>query len=180
MTLKHYIPDVFESIVSQVSISLNKTVYFSYGHYADVIDELKKKDNSISEKDSKYPLVWLVMDYVEKHNPSKLDIQCELPNLQLLIATPTNKDHTIRQRMETNIVPILYPIYDELMLKIANSTYFKETTVNKIQHEKIDRPYWGFSGGVDGSNAQANLFNDYIDAVQIRNLSLNLRKKMKC
>lgn len=176
----YHIPDVFESIVSKVSSKLNKAIYFSYGHYADVILELKQKDESITQKSNKYPLVWLVMDYVEKHNPKSFNLQCELNNLQFLISTPTEINRTIRQRMEENIVPILYPIYNEFMLQIANSIYFKECTVGKIEHEKIDRPYWGGGSGLDGSNATANLFNEYIDAIQIRGLSLSLKKKNDC
>jgi len=173
-----FIPDIFKAIVDKVA--LKHTVFFSYGHYADVVKELKQKDGAIDENlRNKYPLIWLVMDYVEKASKS-LDVRCELPSLQFLIATPTELNQSVVERVENNFKPILYPIYKEFMLQIANSTYFKECVVGNIMHEKIDRPYWG-GGGNEGSNGSANLFNDTIDAIQIRNLSLNLKiKKGSC
>lgn len=177
MALNHYIPDVFKSIADKVATK--HTCFFSYGHYADVVKELQDKDGSITLKGSKYPLIWLVYDIKEIHG-KVINEQSELQNVQILLATPTDINNTIVQRMDNNIKPILYPIYDELMLQIANSGFFTQCVVSKIEHEKIDRPYWG-GGGNEGSNGSANLFNDYIDAIQIRNLTLNLkRKKGEC
>jgi hypothetical protein len=173
MGLEHYIPDVFKLIADKVASK--QTCYFSYGHYADVIKELKQKDESISLKGNKYPLIWLVMDFTERKGKSIAE-QCELPNLQLLIATPTDINQSVIDRINNNFKPILYPIYNELMLQIANSGYFTQSVVSKIEHDKIDRPYWG-GGGNDGSNGSANLFNDYIDAIQIRSMTLNLKKR---
>ena len=167
------IPDIFEAIVQLVASKY--TCYFSYGHYADVIKELQDKDGSITLKGSKYPLIWLVMDYTERKGKSIAE-QCELPNLQILIATPTDANKSVIDRMNNNFKPILYPIYNELMLQIANSGFFTQSVVSKIEHDKIDRPYWG-GGGNEGSNGSANLFNDYIDAIQIRNMTLNLKRK---
>lgn len=177
--VRQYIPEIFQGIVTNVSASLQLlptpiTVYFDYGHYREVANKILEKDRGVASKETKYPIIWLVMDYVESYGNSLAEA-CRLPNLQIIIATPTEATHDVAQRMEENFKPILYPIYDELLSQIAASHRFNNNVVSKIKHEKIDRPYWG--GQDSYGNGTANLFNDYIDAIQIRNLELSLKNK---
>jgi hypothetical protein len=56
------------------------------------------------------------------------------------------------------------------MEQIAGSGYFTISEAEAIPHERILRPYWG--GQDSYGNGTANLFNDFIDAIQIRKLRL--------
>lgn len=160
------IPELFRTLTSSVNDALSDIeVFFDYGHYMEVTRNLSQKDQGISNKDRKYPLIWLVMDFTERYGHNTA--YCELPDLSLIIATATNKDSSTPERMEQNFVPILYPIYSELINQIQESGFFHISDF-QVAHEKIDRPYW------DGKEAQggANLFNDFIDAIQIRRMNL--------
>jgi hypothetical protein len=174
------IPDLFKAVAAKVNEALSTratdpfTVYFDYGHYNEVTRNLTSKDGSVSQKGKKYPLIWLVMDFVEKVGATT--DYCELPDLQILIATVTTPAITAAQRIEKTFKPRLYPIYSELMDQIEQSGYFSVGDAEAIPHERILRPYWG---GQDGfGNGTANLFNDFIDAIQIRKLKLNVNESV--
>ena len=184
----YFIPDIFKDVVAKVSTALTTPVglvpailttpvYFNYGHYADVLKDLKAKDGGITTQDKKYPLIWLVMDYVEKKGID-LGLQAQIPNLTILIVTPTTPTDNIADKMVKNFVPILYPIYQELLTQISKEVRLKNSIVSQINHEKIDRPYWGLNSGINGSNGEANLFNDFIDAIEIRNLDISVKRKI--
>lgn len=168
------IPDLFKVVAAKVNdvLSTRATdpfpVYFDYGHYTEVTRNLTNKDGSISQKEKKYPLIWLVMDFVEK--AGDITAYCELPDLQILITTVTTPEITAAQRIEKTFKPRLIPVYSELMEQIEQSGYFSVSDSEAIPHERILRPYWG---GQDGfGNGNTNLFNDFIDAIQIRKLKL--------
>jgi len=171
------IPKLFESIAEAVNVALSSRavdpfpVYFDYGHYNEVVKNLTEKDGSITQKDNKYPLIWLVMDFVEKFGINETGY-CSLPDLQILIVTDTKVNMTTRERIEQVFIPKLYPIYEELKYQIIYSGLFTNMTEDTIDHEKIDRPYWG--GQDSNGNGTANLFNDHVDAVQLRRLKLEV------
>lgn len=174
------IPDLFKEIAARVNTVLSTRVndpfkvFFDYGHYNEVTRNLTSKDGSVSQKDKKYPLIWLVMDFVEK--AGETTDYCELPDLQILIATVTNPAINTPERIEKSFKPRLYPVYVELMNQIEQSGYFSVSDPEAIPHERILRPYWG---GQDGfGNGTQNLFNDFIDAIQIRKLKLNVNESV--
>ena len=167
------IPALFEAVAGKVSAKLNARaqdpfpVYFDYGHYNEVTARLLDKGKSISQKTKRFPLIWLVMDFREIY-PVDMDYYCELPEVQIIIATPTKQNSTTPQRMQENFAPRLYPVYQEWKKQMANSGFFHDLDADAIPHEKVDRPFWG---GQEQSNG-ANLFNEFIDAIQIRKLKL--------
>jgi hypothetical protein len=171
------IPKIFATVAAAVNKTFSERasddfqVYFDYGHYIEVMTNLVRKDNSISQKEQKYPLIWLVMDFPEVIDARTVGY-CTLPKIDMLIVVPTTPDLTTSERIEKTFVPRLYPIYEELLKQIALSGLFLQQSVMELYHEKIDRPYWGMQD-VQG-NGQANLFNDFIDAIQIRGMRLNV------
>lgn len=175
------IPDLFKDIAEKVHNVLSTRVndpfpvYFDYGHYSEVTRNLTTKDGSISQRDKKYPLIWLVMDFVEKAGDLS-DGYCELPDLQILIATVTRPEISTPERIEQNFKPRLIPVYSELMYQIEASGYFSIGEAEAIPHERILRPYWGGQDAL--GNGKENLFNDFIDAIQIRKLKLKVNEEV--
>lgn len=176
-----HIPDLFQTIVGKVNAVFSTRVidpfpvFFDYGHYVEVTRNLTQKDASISQKDKKYPLIWLVMDFDEDFG-SIDDGYCDLPALQILITVPTQPAITTPERVEKNFRPRLYPIYDELINQIFQSGLFQVINPENIKHRRTLRPYWG--GQDSQGNGTANLFNDFIDAIQIRNLQLKVNESV--
>ena len=171
-----FIPDVIGSAVEKVDTAIfakhSFRVFFDFGHYQEVTKNLTVKGKSISQKGERYPLVWLVMDFEERHglNP---DTYADV-NLHLIIAMPTNNNYTMEQRRDEVFVPKLYPIYQELLTQISKSKSFGMPKLEMIEHTKIDRPYWG--GQDSMGNGTVNLFNDFIDAIEIKNLRLRIKQ----
>jgi hypothetical protein len=181
MTLFDNIPDLFADIAAKVDEALFSRdvdpfhVYFDYGHYAEVTRNLTNKDGGVTTKNKKYPLIWLVMDFVERRG--ELNFPVQLPDLHILIATKTDVDSTTPKRIASNFKPRLYPIYRELLYQMGQSGYFTVTEPETIPHEKIDRPFWG-GQDVNGANGVANLFNDHIDAIQVRKIKLFVNEQI--
>jgi hypothetical protein len=165
-----YVVDLMSKVVD--SLNANRTapdsqVHYMYGHPIEIVNNLTKKGKSGLVK---YPLIALFLDFDEKH--TDLEAAFEV-NLHLIIATATTPDKFAPDRYTTNFKKILYPIYDELIYQISRSGLFMETSEFNIHHTKTDRLYWGKTP-VSGNTA--NTANDFIDAIEITNLTLNVLK----
>lgn len=178
--ITQYIPDIFESVVQRVSATFEARpvnpfkVHFDYGHYREVLRILTWKDASISQKDQKYPLIWLVMDFDESmgENPA---YYAKAKGLHFLILNYADPNWTMKERRDKNYLPILYPIMAEFIKAISWTVELGMIPELKISFTKTDRPYWGLD---EGGNYSANIFNDFLDAVQIRNLKINIQNKI--
>lgn len=148
-------------------------VYFDYGHYREITNRLKGKDRQITNKGKKYPLVWLVMDFEEDFNGNELGIYCST-SIQVIIACSTKKDNTTPGRIADNFSPVLIPVYNIFLNAIRASTTFQTVGVKEPEHTRVLRPYW------DGSDntGTGNLFDDFIDAIQLKNLKLKIKNKI--
>lgn len=168
-----YIPDLVASVVAKVDTYFSSRagdpfpVYFDFGHYTEVTRNLTNKEGN-PQKPDKYPLVWLVMDMEE--NMGKLGVYADI-NMHLILAMDTEATLTMQERRDTRFLPRLYPIYARLLLELKQSKSFQASGL--IQHTKIDRPYWG--GQDSYGNGTGNLFNDNIDAIQIKNLKISVK-----
>lgn len=160
-----WIPDLVMEVVGNVAVALGRPVYFDYGRHPEVQKNLIKKDKSITQKNQKFPLVWLVMDFIEDRTSSK-DVYCVLPNLSIWIITNTKEEYSMDERRDNTFVPVLYPIYDELLNQFRKSLSFERSPLG-IPHSKIDRAYWGADN--------KNMFSSYIDAIELANLKLSVK-----
>ena len=173
MIQTQYIPDLVGQVVAKVDTYFSTrtinpfAVSYDFGHYSEVNRNLTLKEGN-PDKPLKYPLVWLVMDMEE--SVGKLGVYAEV-NMNLIIAVDTTPTLTMQERRDQKFLPVLYPIYARLLEEFKNSKAFQTAAV--IQHTKIDRPYWGIQDAQ--GNGVANLFNDYMDAVQIKNLKLTVK-----
>lgn len=176
-----HIPDLFSAIAAKVNDTFSTrltdpfNVYFDYGHYAEVTRTLTQKDGGISQKAKKYPLIWMVMDYEENFGGTD-DNFCELPALQFIIAVQTEIAITTPTRVEKSFMPRLYPIYSEFIEQIFQSGFFQVINPENIVHKRILRPYWGIQDSQ--GNGQANIFNDFIDAIQIKGMQLTVNESV--
>lgn len=174
------IPELFEKVAERVNaVTSSRSVdafqtFFQYGHLAEVTRKLADLESSVNYKDKKYPLIWLVMDFVEKCGDFK-DGYCQLPDIQILIATSTEPNLYTKDRITKTFKPRLIPVYREFINQLSSSGFFFDTHEDYVPHERILRPYWGVESA---SGNTANIFNDYIDAIQIRKLSLKVNENV--
>jgi hypothetical protein len=163
------IPGLFAIIAEKVMDRVGFPVYFDYGHYDAVNKNLVNKDGAITNKD-KYPLIWLVTPF-DQRTSYRQDYYCELSGLDILVLTSTDPDSSISAKVDANYKPILWPIVRALFTEIADSGLFQVLSEDAIPYDYMKD--WYYQSGING---KSNLFNDTIDAVQVRNLRLRLNE----
>lgn len=154
------------------------TIHYLYGHPLELVNTMQEqnRDPGIDGEGGKYdmwPVVMLFTDIPEVYDRGANDYNANV-TLQMVIAYMTDKNLKAAQRLEQNFKPILLPIYEALMQGIMRSGSFAVQAQGRIPHTKYDRYYWGKTGLYGNS---ANTFNDYIDAVEIQNLTLRVSNK---
>jgi hypothetical protein len=177
-----YIVDVFSEIVTSVQSDSDKPAalasdapYFMHGHPLDIVKLLKQKDDNDTLKLKKFPFIVLFQDFEERRGEDQSTLAA-VDNLTVIIATDTQSDIFADERYDLTFRETLYPLYDLFVKHIWRSGYFKNVGPGLVPHTKIDRLYWGRQG-LYGN--QGNVFNDYIDAIEITDLRLEFRIK-KC
>jgi hypothetical protein len=85
----------------------------------------------------------------------------------------TDKNYRAENRYEYIFKPILYPLYSDFFEKIQNSSELMNSGMP--EHTKIDRPYFGVE---ELSRNSAHIFNDPLDAIELRDLNLKLINKI--
>jgi hypothetical protein len=172
-----FVVDEIETVVKAVDAvlfaTLQKHIIYLYGHPLEIVNRLQKLTNSPQSKDKKYPLVALFTDF-RVNREQRFDMY-GTTSLNIIIATLTQPDYYSEDRMAKNFKPILYPIYVELLNQLAKSKAFFWYNPDEIAHTEIDRLYWG-KEGLYGKTG--NIFNDFIDAIEIQNLSILINNKI--
>ncbi|MEG1738674.1 MAG: hypothetical protein RR137_08985 [Odoribacter sp.] len=162
-----------EDIISEIVASTNKdlvrsniVVYFQYGTLREIVDNLDKLTQANSVE--KYPLIALIEPF--KQQKGIYDIESKV-NTRLLIATYTTRNLKTDERLELNFKPCLFPIYDAFIERLKRS---ENVRVENISHTVINHFEIGRESltGYDGST-----FNDHIDAIEIQDLEINIKKK---
>ncbi len=173
-----YFVDVLGSVVDNVKLLYNseEKPYYMYGHILDILKRLTIKDTDDSEKEKKYPLIILIQDF-EEQSAGRGVFEYTIPEVKIVIVTDTNQNYTSDLRYQYSFKPILYPIWQYLLASIAKSDYFDVTSIEDIEYSKFDRVFWGKEAvyGVDGS-----IFNDHLDAIEIRFKDLKIKKYNNC
>lgn len=172
------IVEVFAGVVARVEARLLSQfqalepaiagIHYDHGHPLEIIETLKQKDKSQTFRFQKYPLIALFQDFPEVN--AGIGFESEA-SLHLIIAKGTKKDYKAGERYEHNFKPFLYPVYEILLEEINRDKAFLTYGVSKLPHTKWDRLYWG-RNGLFGN--QSNIFNDYLDVIEIKNLKLKI------
>ena len=144
-----------------------ETVNYQKGHKIELIQTLIEMDRANSFQTKKYPLVYLVQDFVEKRG-RKAGEYAEL-NLNIILAHHTESTRKVDDRYTKVFKPVLYPLYYALLRQIALHPLIFQSNEDDIQHDKIDRLFWGTQAA--GGNDR-NKLTDFVDAIEITNMNL--------
>jgi len=136
---------------------------FDHGHPLEIVNNVQQYSQSDTLKYESFPRICLFHDFEEKITFEKL------VTLDIIIVTDTDPAYTAPQRYTNSFDPILTPLYNLFMAELAASDYIGTTDNNYFKHTKIDRLYWG-KNGLYGNTG--NIFNDFIDAIEINKLEL--------
>lgn len=170
------IPDLFKVCAQRVHNTFSTRVedpfpvYFDHGHYDAVNKNLVSVDESITAKDQKYPLIWMITPFEERIDPRQ-DYYCELHGLDILILMGISAGEPIAGQTEKYFKPRLWPILEEFKKQLCDSGLFQLLSPEVIPYEYVKD--WHYQSGVAGGR---NLFNDFIAAVQIKGLKLRVNE----
>ena len=160
------IDDLIKSKVALAATELNRPIYFMHGHILEIIQELKKLSEDKASKAMRYPLVALLRDFPETKG-QEIGIYSEA-RLNLIIATRTEPTYNSEKRKSNSFVPVLYPIWGALEKQIKLAPEFIVNGTG-LDYTQIDHYFWGREG-LFGS--ESNIFNDWIDCTEIKDLNL--------
>jgi hypothetical protein len=147
-------------------------VFYQYGHIEEIKNVLNAMSQTAAQRTRKYPAILLLQDFVERKS-YQMHIETEV-NLQLLIVMGSDTNYPASARYDKVFKPVLYPVYDSLMKSLYRDSRLA-TEYGGIPHNKIDRPnISGFQIRIQGKTEQ--LFYDCLDAIEINNLNLKIKK----
>lgn len=178
-----YLHDEFKPIVQAVSGKLLTQlkafdsaitgVHYQYGHPLEIIKTLGQYDQGSTTKFDKYPLVAFFLD-MPMQRGGNVGVYGEATVHIAIIRACKNPNHTAEERDVNNFKPILTPIYLELMKQIGyRGDLFQLVSPFQIPHKVTYRYYWG-KQGLFGN--EANIFNDWVDCIEIENLRLKINE----
>ena len=143
-------------------------VHYDHGHPLEIMETLKQKDKTKSYKFQLYPIIALFQDFPESVGGNLIEREA---TLHLIIGKGTKNTYKASERYEKNIIPYLYPIYEEFINQISLDSRVIAYGPQSIEHQKTDRLYWGVNGLFGNSS---NIFDSYLDVIEIKNLKLKL------
>lgn len=179
MSVPIYIPDIIgecvkatEKVVLPKLVMANRDIAalnYQFGHPKEIDINLFQMGGAPEFSYLKYPMVWLVTDFAEQKG-GQVDFY-EVTRLRIIIATMTRGTMKGYERLAQIFKPILYPIYNELLNQISSHPAVHTQSVATLQHTKWDRYYWG------SQPMSQNAMNDYLDAIEIENLTLQINNQ---
>lgn len=160
--------DIFRDIVAGVSKDVGYMVNYQFGDWQYMAKTLSAMGKAPVTAGRKYPMIGLYSPFDEdKSNPSLTSV-----SLSLIIAVNTLGNYTNEERLEKSFKATLYPVYDILIRRISNDRKFDIGPGAIVSHVKTDNFRYGRAGVYGEGKSE---FDDRIDAIDIKDLRLNVK-----
>jgi len=172
-----YIVDIIGEVVAATDAalyaSLNKHILYEYGRSIQILQQLVKLNQSITQKDNKYPLFALFQPFPEDSGGGYYTT-VKFPKIS--IAALTQNVDPVATRYNKTFKPLLYPIYQEFLRQLCRHKNIVANDPGAIPHKHWDVP------GSDQTTEQVKgtNFNDIVDAIIIQDLQLTFKQVKKC
>jgi hypothetical protein len=169
------IGDLVRATSAQVLKQHGFEVFYQYGHIREISQTLQSYSATDEFRSKKYPAVFLLQDFAERRGAKYGEASVRL---MLLIVAESSNAYRSPERYEKVIKPTLYPIYEELMRQIRKDVRLR-VPYEGAPHDKIDRPFLSNALVENTTKGEALLFNDHLDAIELRSLELSIAED-KC
>ncbi len=156
------ISDVVSRVRAKWDLAENEKPFFMHGHPQEIVNILSEKTKHGTLKFKKFPAIFLFQDFDEQETGEGITA-----SLNLIIVDETRPDFEASERYDNTFIPVLYPLFEMFLNEYSRMPGIHLSPAN-IEYTKTDRLYWGRSG-LYGN--EANIANDFIDAIEINNLS---------
>lgn len=140
-------------------------INFQVGTLKEITETLNEYSRSDTLRFQKFPIVCLVTPYA-KTKPSSAEL--ENVRLTLFIACATEPHDRRADRQVKTFDPILNPIAKEVIRQIVASS-FCMTYEGDVRYQQIEHDYWA-------KDKQASIFNEFVDAVELRDFTINIQQ----
>lgn len=157
--------------------SLITGVHFRHGRLIEISETLKELQSGRTTPATKWPMVALIRDFTEQRGQRDL---YTTPRMTIAIATANDKPTMkAEEREKVTFIPILYPIYFKLLEKLHYHPRVSSMDIAMIPHTVVDHYYYSTAGESNGADPGSNIFNEFTDSIEIRDLELNI-KPLNC
>jgi hypothetical protein len=136
--------------------------FYMHGHPVEIGQIVSEKGASAEYKYKRYPFICLFQDFDEEHTDHNVSA-----SLNLAIVTSSKQSFSAAERYNETFTNTLYPLFDILIEEIKKSRHM-DLLPGNIKFTKTDKLFWGRSN--------ANVLNDYVDAIEITDLKLTFHK----
>jgi hypothetical protein len=161
------LPDKIEDVVTAIS-SEARPVYYLFGNWVELCNELISKGQSKTTELQRYPLVLLHNDYSETID--EITNKVTVDNAKIYLICQSEPNYSTQQRWESIYKLVLEPIYEDYIERMKFGSAFHKV-LNKLEHERKDlyRLYVG---------DKTNRLPDHLDAIELtfKDLVYNLKK----
>lgn len=162
---------MFAEIVGRVSEKWGRNVSYLFGDWSYVSNQLTVWGKSPKTSPLKFPIICLLSPFTEDRTGEDSHV-----SLEFYILVNTEKEYPNETREEVSFDKVLRPIYRLFMDEIRGDRRFASDYRGVVPHQYTENYRYGRVGvlGPDGKP-----FRDFIDAIEIKNLELTIKKE-KC
>lgn len=167
-SLSHYLSEVVDSVNTNISSEIGKTIEFRHNGFTALMNELVEARPT----DAKYPLIALIQPYTFEY-----DGNSDSPKVRfdLLILTDSLPTQSSDERETDNYDAILRPIYAELIKQIVRYPNFSfEGRLPK--HNGMDI----YHIGSDRGTKNGYVIPDVLDCITIEGMELQIHAENDC
>jgi hypothetical protein len=144
-----------------ISVVLN----YHYGHLLEIKNIFQQATAKASLKLEQFPAIVLVQDFPEVTDRKK---HLREATLRVIILTDSKQSYIASDRYTYIFEPKLYPLEDLFFKCLERSN---EISGYDQGFTRWDRLFWGRT---QGEGTASNIFNDYIDAIELENLKIKI------
>lgn len=162
---------MFAEIVGRVSEKWGRNVAYLFGDWSYISNQLTVWGKSPNTSPLKFPIICLYSPFTEERDAEEARV-----SLEFIIMVNTEKIYSNEDRESISFDKVLRPIYRLFMDEIRGDRRFVSDYRGVVPHQYTENYRYGRVGvmGPDGKP-----FRDFIDAIEIKNLDLTI-KKVKC
>lgn len=172
-----FIVDIIGEVVAATDAvlfpTLNRHILYEYGRSIQILRQLQLLNQSITQKENKYPLFALFQPFPEDGG---VEYYATVKFPKISIAALTQNTDSVATRYEKTFKPVLYPIYQEFLLQLCRHPNIVANDPAAIPHK-----HWDVPGSDQVSDqVKGTSLTDIVDAIVIQDLQLTFKQIKKC
>lgn len=162
------IHDIIGDVVKATAKALGRNISYLYGDWDYISNILTRWNGSPETAALKYPIICLYSPYQESRSVESAK-ERSTANLELLILCNTQKNYLNEERDAITFGEVLRPIYQEFIGQLMKDRRIVRNYSGIPAHTYTENYRYGRLGVLTSENRP---FRDFIDAIEISNLSL--------